>query len=819
VCEIYRYNRPVLRLRRRPLDAPKKQRRVRKLRLLAVIGVMAVLGFASFTFGLISALASEIPKLDPARRHGVERDGYIYASNGKTVLALLRGSESRVVVSYEQISAYMKQAIVAIEDKRFFEHRGVDIHGIARAVWADVTNKKLVEGGSTITQQYIKNTYVRNEKSIARKFKEAALAWQLERHWKKRKILTAYLNTIYFGNGAYGVQRAAYAYFGHGARKLTLPEAALLAGIPADPARYDPIANPDSARARRDAVLRAMLAQNKISPAQYARATRAPLPRDVTLPYAVGQAQYFTNYVKQQLVDRYGSDKVLGGGLRVVTTIDLDLQRIARESISRWLPDESGPSAALVAIDPRDGRLLAMIGGRSFRKSQFNLAVQGERQPGSSFKPLVLAAALEQGISPNTTFESEPVTIPYDNKLWSVQNYEGSYLGRIDLATATIVSDNAVYAQLTRLVEPSSVAATAHALGVASPLDNYLAIGLGGEAVNPLEMARAFSSFANGGRRIDGSIIGNHPRAILTIDGKENRPVQREAISSNNAAILTSILQRVVTAGTGRRAQLRDGRPMAGKTGTTENYGDAWFIGYTPQLAVAVWVGYPDRLRPMLTEFEGGPVAGGTYPALIWKTFAERVLAYRHEEAEYFPPAEYAGDQPQQLALRGAHYALDNTGYCRHTIEIVYFAGAEPERNANCKPNEVEVPTVIGQPLATATTRLRAQPLTPVLIYKPAAPRQRLNVVLGQFPQRGTLSSYEEVKLVLAKPLHGVVPQLVGLNPNEARGRLARLKLRAYWAGDRVPANSSRARIVGQSPRAGVAAAPGMPITLVVENG
>jgi penicillin-binding protein 1A len=797
-----------------------KRRRIRKLRLLGIVAVLAVLGLASFTYGLISAVASEIPRLDPARRR-VVRDGYIYASNRKTILAVLRGAESRVRVGYDQISPYMKQAIVATEDKRFFEHRGIDIHGIVRALWADITHQELIEGGSTITQQFIKNTYIRNERSIARKLKEAALAWQLEsgkHRWTKKKILTAYLNTIYFGNGAYGVQRAARAYFGHSALKLTLPEAALLAGIPADPGRYDPIANPAEARARRDVVLRAMLRQNKITEAQYRAAGRAPLPREVRLPYARGQAQYFTNYVKQQLVDTYGSEDVFGGGLRVVTSIDLAVQRIARESISRWLPDENGPSAALVAIDPRDGRVLAMIGGRSYRKSQFNLAVQGERQPGSAFKPFVLATALEQGISPNTRFDSKPITIPYDDKLWAVENYEGSYLGRVDLATATVVSDNAVYAQLTRVVEPRAVAATAHRLGITSPLDDYLAIGLGGEAVNPLEMARAFSTFANGGRRIDGSITGNRARAILSVDGRENRTIGRPRMSANNAAILTSVLERAARSGTGRRAQLADGRPVAGKTGTTENYGDAWFVGYTPQLAAAVWVGYPDRLRPMTTEFEGGPVAGGTYPALIWKSFMERALTYLGEPAESFPAPSYPGDQSQQLAFRDGHYALDNTGFCQETIEVVYFSGSEPARKANCRENEVDVPNVVGQSVAAATARLRAQPLTPVFIYKPAAPRQRLNVVLDQFPRRGRLSSFDDVKIVLAKPLHGVVPRLTGLNPSEARERIARVKLRLRLTGARVPANSYRARIVRQTPRAGVAAAPGMTVTVVVRS-
>ena len=805
----------------RGTKAPKK-RRIRKLRLLGVLTVLLALGVAAFTYGVLSGVASGIGKLETCNNR-VQRDGYIYASDGQTKLAILRGEESRVPVSYDQISDYMKQAIVAIEDRRFFEHRGVDVHGIVRAVWADVSHKKLVEGGSTITQQYVKNTCVHSQRSVARKLKEALLAHELERRWSKEKILTRYLNAIYFGNGAYGVQRAAYAYFGHSARKLTLQEAALLAGIPADPSLYDPIANPRAARARRSLVLFDLLEQNKITERQYARAKRSPLPKEVSLPYAVGQAQYFTNYVKQQLVDHYGAERVFGGGLRVVTSIDLHVQQLARESISRWLPNEDGPSAALVAIDPRDGRVLAMIGGRSYRKSQFNLAVQGERQPGSSFKPFVLATALKQGISPNTTFESKPVTIPYDDKLWAVHNYEGSYLGTIDLATATVVSDNAVYAQLTRLVEPSAVAATAHRLGIASPLNNFLAIGLGGEAVNPLEMARAFSSFADGGKRIDGSLIGDEPRAVVSIKGApgsgQNAPVARQVLPANDAAILNSILQNVVTSGTAQRAQLADGRPVAGKTGTTENYGDAWFVGYTPQLAVAIWVGYPDKLRPMLTEFEGGPVAGGTYPAEIWKTFMEKALPYLHDEPQSFPSPEYFGDQTERLALRDGHYALDNTGYCKFTVSVTYFEGSKPARNANCKPNEVEVPNVVGRSLAAAKLELKAQPLTPALIYKPAAPRQPLNVVVGQIPPRGTLSSFDEVKLVLPKALNGVVPRLIGLTATDALARVRALRMRPHVSGDYVRLNSIKTHVVRQIPRPGVAAAPRMAVTLFVKGG
>ena len=341
--------------------------------------------------------------------------------------------------------------------------------------------------------------------------REAAFAWQLERSdaWPKKRILQEYLNTIYFGNGAYGVQQAALVYFGHGAKDLTIAEAALLAGIPADPSRYDPVASPDRAKARRRVVLRAMLEEGKITPSQYAEANATPLPDPdkVRLGGIEGQhgALHFVNYVKQQLIDEYGSAAVFGGGLKVRTTIDLDYQDAARDAISKWLTNPDGPSAALVAIDPRDGSVKAMVGGNNYRKSQFNLAVQGVRQPGSAFKPFVLATALRQGISPATHFESKPQAINLGDKYWVVGNYGDQYLGSIDLEQATIESDNAVYAQLTQLVGSKNVAATAKRLGIRSKLDGYYAIGLGAEAVTPLELARAYATLAHGGRRVDAS--------------------------------------------------------------------------------------------------------------------------------------------------------------------------------------------------------------------------------------------------------------------------------------------------------------------------
>ncbi len=784
-----------------------------------MVGVLTLLGLVSFTFGLVTAIAGEIPSLDPAKHHDRE-NGYIYAADGHSVLAVLRGDENRVVVGSDEISPYMKQAIVAIEDKRFYEHSGVDLRAIGRALWADVRSQGVVEGGSTITQQFVKNAYLGNQRSIGRKVREAALAWQLTNTWSKERILTAYLNTVYFGNGAYGVQQAARIYFDKSAVDLRLPEAALLAGIPADPSYYDPVARPRLAHERRTVVLDAMREQRVISDAEYEHANAAPMPRpeDVHLPGTQGHAPYFANYVKDQLIAKYGARRVFGGGFRVKTTIDLELQKLARDAVAKWLPpDSGGPTAALVALDARTGAVLAMVGGENYHRSQFNLAAQGRRQPGSSFKPFVLATALRKGISPSTTFVSRTVTIPLGDRVWVVHNYEGDDLGPISLDAATTHSDNTVYAQLTRLVHPANVAATARQLGIQSPLQSYFAIGLGVEAVNPLEMARAFGTFADGGFRIDGMAFGNKPRVVDWVRSStgevvdENGPRPERVLTGNQAAILNLLLQHVVQSGTGTRAALPD-RPVAGKTGTTENYGDAWFVGYTPQLVTAIWVGYPTRLQPMLREFHGKAVAGGTFPALIWKSFMEQADRYLDlPPASFDPPSTLAGS-PRRVTTRDGRIELDN-GYCRDTQELVFLFGSRSPPTAHCLRNEVEVPLVVGLTVTKAKERLARQPLTPALVYKPAAAGQRLGFVLGQIPRKGRLSSYDKVTLILAKPLHGVVPKVVGLPLARARAKLRHRKLAVAIVG------GSSGRVVAQKPAAGVAAAPGMRVTLSVRRG
>ena len=715
--------------------------------------------------------------------------------------------------------------MVAVEDKRFYEHRGVDLRGMARAVWADITHRGTVQGGSTITQQLVKNAYLTSQKTIARKLTEAALAWQLEQQWPKDKILTAYLNTVYFGNGAYGVEQASKVYFHHNSHTLNPAEAALLAGIPEDPSAWDPVSHPRAAEARRNLVLRLLYQQGYLTNHQYVDSLNYPMPNpeNVSLPSTQGQfAPYFANYVKDQLVHRYGPKVAFGGGLKVKTTLDINLQKMAQDAIAKVLPQNgTNPAVALVAIDTQSdpGAVRAMVGGANYHKNQFNLATQGERQPGSSFKPFVLATALKENVSPSSILtSSKEVTINADGRRWQVNNYEGEALGPINLSQAIAYSDNSVFSQLTAMVGPRNVAATAHELGITSKLAGYFAIGLGAEPATPLEMARAYGSFADGGKRIDGSIFGNQPRAIETIDVGDkhhvNEPVAHDVLTSQQAATINQLLQGVVQYGTGKAAAI-PGWQVAGKTGTTENYGDAWFVGYTPQLVVAVWVGYPDKLVPMTYQFHGHPVAGGTFPALIWKAFMEKALPYLKLQPEPFdsPSSVYAS--AVTVVNRGGVLQRDD-GVCKDTFQLAFYGG-EPLRTngkaapaATCKRNEVEIPDVVGRSLAYARTRLQGQPLTPTVVYKPARTGDRVGYVVGQFPRRGTASAYDKITLIAEKSLHGVVPQVVGLPVTKARAKLERLHLNVSVKG------GDTGKVTAQSVPASTAAEAGLEITLTV---
>ena len=805
---------------RRSDNGPRKpRRRLKKLRLLLLVLLTTVVGSIAFVFGVITAVSSELPALDPANATTTEEIGFIYDRNGRQI-ARLRGDEARVIVESADIAPAMKQAIVAVEDRRFWEHRGIDVRGIARAAWADVRNQAIRQGGSTITQQLIKNTAVSPEPTVSRKLKEATLAWQLEQQWGKEKILTAYLNTVFFGNNAYGVEMASRVYFSKHANELTLAEAALLAGIPVNPTRYDPVRRTKDARTRRNTVLRLMLDQRLITREEFLEARESPMPdpQSVKLPSARGLAGYFVEYVKQELlIPRYGDKIVFGGGLRVYTSIDLDVQHLAKEAIKEHLPDPDGIQAALVAIEPRTGEVLAMVGGRSFSKSQFNLAVQGQRQSGSAFKPFVLAAALEQGISSRMTYTSKPVVIPANGEFWSVRNYEGFYQGEgVDLEKATVLSDNAVYAQLTAHTGPQNVADIANRLGIKSKLNPFFAIGLGVEAVNPLEMARAYGTFATGGVRVDGRVFGNEPRAILGIERngewETNDVKQVRALPRNDAVHITKILSDVVRLGTGRRARLDDGRALAGKTGTTEGNGDAWFVGYTPHLSVAVWVGFPDSNKPMEDQFEDGPVAGGTFPALIAKSFLEGALDYLEAKPQPFGSAPAEPAEIRNVVRRDGEWMLDN-GLCKNTRRILFAKTRGPASPADCKRNEVVVPDTVGRRLAAAEGALTRAKLFPEIISRPAEAGERLGVVVDQFPKEGRLSSFETVQLVVAEAEAGVVPNVVGTRLEVAEERLVADKLQSIV----TESDEGEAGVViAQRPRGRVASSPGMVVELTV---
>ena len=458
-----------------------------------------------------------------------------------------------------------------------------------------------------------------------------------------------------------------------------------------------------------------MLEQGKITRRQFERADKAelPVPEDIRLPGTQGPAPYFVNYVKDDLVARYGAGRVFGGGLKVRTTIDMKLQLKARAAIESVLRNPDGPAAALVAIDPRDGAVKAMFGGRNFRQSQFNLAAQARRQPGSSFKPIVLATAMNEGISPVTELESKPVSIDAGDRIWKVTNYDHTYLGRVSLSRAIVSSDNSVYAQLTDLVGPKAIVKTAHSLGIRSHLSPYFSIGLGSGAVSALDMARAYATIANDGRRVDGSVFENRPRVVESVARfrssrvDTNSPIPRQVMDEGHAELLTDILEDVVRVGTGKRAAI-PGRQIAGKTGTTDNYGDAWFVGYTPELVVAVWVGYPDALRPMLTEFNGEPVAGGTLPAMIWKAFVEKTEEDAVAVVRLAPVPRWRVDlgRPPRRASGSS-----TTATAADRVSSPTSPAKAPTTEADCKPNEVSVPLVVGMTKAGAEATLQAQPL------------------------------------------------------------------------------------------------------------
>ena len=560
--------------------------------------------------------------LNGLEAHGAAQDSVLYARDG-TRLGVLGASRDRIPVSFGQISPEMRKAIVAIEDRRFWQHGGVDYIGIFRALRADVSSGSVTQGGSTIEQQLIRNLYLSPQQTIGRKLTEGCLAVQLARKWPKQRILAAYLNDIYFGHQAYGVEAAARGYFGIHARQLDLQQAALLAGMPQAPSAYDPLVNPGAARARRNEVLKAMLANGDITHGQYRQAVASPLGlRPGKAPLPAGET-YLADFITSQLVDQYGAERVRRGGLRITTTLDAKLQAEATRSILGTLDRKKDPAGSVVSIDPSSGQIRAMAVAETGAPISFDIPVDGRRQAGSTFKMFVLADAVRHGINPWTTkYLSAPFTGPGN---WRVQTYEHTYSGRIPLTQATLLSDNTVYARLTLDVGPGSVAALARSMGVQSRLQPVPSVGLGANPVSPLDLASAYATLADGGVEHKPTILTKVQFPGGNASPASNAPPQR-VLDPRVAAAVTKVLVANVQSGTGTAAALA-GRPAAGKTGTTTNYADAWFAGFVPQLTTVVWVGYPTGDKPMTDVHGIAGVTGGTLPAEIWHTFMTSALS------------------------------------------------------------------------------------------------------------------------------------------------------------------------------------------------
>ncbi len=664
-----------------------KPGRIKKFRLLVLMLGLGALGIVSFFFGMMMEITQDLPQLEAKKEFAEAKNSVVVDDQGNRIGTLLNNN-NRILIDSGDISPYMKEAAVAIEDRRFYEHSGIDIPGLIRAAGADLLPGGSTQGASTITMQFVKNALeAQGNRTIFEKFREAAMAYEIERHWDKDKILTEYLNSIYFGEGAYGIEAAARTYFGEEmarngqpcghagqpmcAKQLTPPQAAMLAGIISSPSAFSPRINPQAAMDRRNLVLQKMRDEGDIDQTEYDQGivSQLPAPSDIAKPSVESDAPYFTSWLRQQVVDLYGPGRAFGGGLTVHSTLDMKMQDAA-QSIAEDTLAGVAPTASVVVLDNETGGVKAMVGGNDYENHPFNLATNGHRQPGSSFKPFTLATALSQGISPNTTYASNEkiFKVPHSkHEYFDVHNYSDEYFGSSSLYDATLHSDNSVYAELAlgktdRCVQgcggspavrggTKRIARTAHRMGLVTKFSTNPSMVLGAidPGVSPLEMAHAYETIATGGERVGGNLDttpgpNNRPDQLgpVAIDRvtdpggdtiAEDKPRKIRILSSSVANEIKSILHANVLGGTGTLAQSA-GNNAWGKTGTTENNGDAWFCGGTDHFTACVWVGHPDSNTPMETEYNGGPVDGGTWPAYIWGRIMAAVEAiYRENKA------------------------------------------------------------------------------------------------------------------------------------------------------------------------------------------
>jgi penicillin-binding protein 1A len=628
------------RRRRRTRNNSKLWQRLRTaLLLLCFVTILGMVGMVASAVSTYQALAADMPDLDDYHSTELAQTSLIYDRNGN-VVDQLYGVQNRFVVPLDEVDPTLRQAIISVEDHRFYEHRGLDFEAIGRAAVENLKSLSIQEGGSTLTQQLIKNTYIAQQErqvpSFDRKFVEASLAWQYEKEHTKDEILEQYLNTVYFGSNAYGAEAAAKTYFNKKASDLTLPESALLAGIINLPGVYDPFVDPQSAKERRDVVLDRMLEYGYISEKEHDKAVSSKLTLSRGRVQYQNDNEYFLNAVRKEIAEKYGDELVYEGGLKIYTTLDPDLQAMANNAVDSIVDPEAGdPSASLVSVEPDTGAVRAMVGGSDFDQVKFNLATQAHRQAGSSFKPFVYAEAVHEGISPETMYVSKHLSIDMGKnaKPYEVDNYDFIHRGPITLERALADSDNTVFVQLALDLGLQKVVEMANELGIDTELDAYPATAIGGlrVGVTPLEMASAYSTFANSGTHMEPYLV----HKVTTDDkGKDtllekHAAIGEDVLSKDEAAVVTEALRAVIESGTASYYHDLDaeiGRPAAGKTGTSNEFVDAWFIGFIPQLSTSVWVGYPNERRSMVNINGLEQVNGENYPLDIWSLYMQSAV-------------------------------------------------------------------------------------------------------------------------------------------------------------------------------------------------
>ncbi len=675
-------------------------------RLFLSIVVVAVFGAAGATFGVVQWLRRDLPSPEQVTTLQTPVKTTVYDVRGRVLHEFYK--ENRSPVALRRIPRNLVNATLATEDRSFYDHWGVDLWGIARATVNNAMHLHAMQGGSTITQQLARNLFLTHERTLTRKLKEVALAIELERDYSKDQILEMYFNQIYFGEGAYGVDAAARTFFDKPIQQLTLSECALLAGIPANPSLYSPRRRARAALARRAKVLRNMLETRAITQVEFDRATGEPL--GVTAArWSNDRAPYFVEMVRLHLDERYGSNAVYEGGLKVWTTLDMDLQQIAERALDRQLSaletelkprftragftphqapvagtQQNTPylQSAFVALDTRSGQVRALIGGRDWNQSNFNRAVQAQRQPGSSFKPFVYTAAMDNGFKPTDIVVDARVSFPggADGKPYEPRNYDHQYRGPVTLRYALQQSINIPTIKLLRQVGVAQVASYARRMGIMSPLGQNLSLALGSSEVNLLELTAAYAVFANRGIRNDPILILKvEDRAGNVLEKSAPRPV--EVLSEETAAVMTSMLRSALDHGTGYSARARGFTlPAAGKTGTMDEYMDAWFVGFIPSMVAGVWVGYDDK-RVI------GPGMTGARAALpIWTDFM--MEATRGRPAEDFP--EPVGIATRLVCTESGMLATDA---CPHVTNENYSVGSEPTEYCTQHPGAPLDPT------------------------------------------------------------------------------------------------------------------------------